>query len=78
MRSGHEIVGKLVGLCESRKCRLADLPIAELKSACPVIEADVRTSLGSRNVVKALQSYGSGGFGPVKEQLARWKSRFQE
>jgi argininosuccinate lyase len=78
MRSGHEIVGKLVGLCEGRKCRLADLSIEELKTACPVIEADVRNSLGSRNVVKALQSYGSGGFGPVKQQLAMWKARFAE
>ena len=78
MRSGHEIVGKLVGLCEGRKCRLADLSIEELRTACPVIEADVRTSLGSRNVVKALQSYGSGGFGPVKVQLAKWKARIGE
>ena len=75
MRSGHEIVGKLVGLCESRKCRLADLTLAELQAACPAIKADVEHSLGSRNVVKALQSYGSGGFGPVKEQLAQWKAR---
>ena len=75
MRSGHEIVGKLVGLCESRKCRLADLTLVELQAACPAIKADVEHSLGSRNVVKALQSYGSGGFGPVKEQLAQWKAR---
>ncbi len=76
MRSGHEIVGKLVGQCEARKCRLADLTLAELQAACPAIKADVKNSLGSQNVVKALQSYGSGGFGPVKDQLAKWKARF--
>ena len=76
MRSGHEIVGKLVGDCEARKCRLADLTLAELQAACPAIQADVKNSLGSHNVVKALQSYGSGGFGPVKDQLAKWKTRF--
>ena len=76
MRSGHEIVGKLVGDCEARKCRLADLTLAELQAACPAIKADVKNSLGSQNVVKALQSYGSGGFGPVKDQLAKWKTRF--
>ena len=75
MRSGHEIVGKLVGLCESRKCRLVDLSLEELQAANPLIQADVKNSLGSRNVVKALKSYGSGGFGPVQEQLARWKAR---
>ena len=76
MRSGHEIVGKLVGQCEARKCRLADLTLAELQTACPAIQADVKNSLGSQNVVKALQSYGSGGFGPVKAQLTKWKARF--
>lgn len=76
MRSGHEIVGKLVGLCESRQCRLADLPLTELQSACSSIHADVQNSLGTRNVVHALKSYGSGGFGPVRDQLDRWKSRF--
>jgi len=78
MRSGHEIVGKLVGLCESRKCRLADLTLAELQAACAAIKADVKNSLGAQNVVKALQSYGSGGFGPVQAQLNKWKAKFAE
>ncbi|MEI6109586.1 MAG: argininosuccinate lyase, partial [Actinomycetes bacterium] len=51
MRSGHEIVGKLVRLCESRSIKLADLSLSELQQACDKIEADVSNSLGVRNVV---------------------------
>ena len=36
LRTGHETVGKLVGLCERRGCRrLADLPAAEFAKAHP-------------------------------------------
>ncbi len=76
MRSGHEIVGKLVADCEGAKKRLADLTLAEFQAASPLIEKDVYGSLGARNVVQALKSYGSGGLKPVTEQLAAWKKRF--
>ena len=76
MRSGHEIVGKLVADCEGAKKRLADLTLAEFQIASPLIEKDVYGSLGARNVVQALKSYGSGGLKPVTEQLAAWKKRF--
>ena len=76
MRTGHEIVGKLVGVCEKRGCKLADLKLDELQQHNPLIEADVFESLGTKNVVAKLTSYGSGGEKPVKEQLAIWKERF--
>ena len=75
MRSGHEIVGKLVADCEGAKKRLADLTVEEFQAASPLIERDVYQSLGARNVVRALQSFGSGGLRPVTEQLASWKKR---
>jgi argininosuccinate lyase len=75
MRSGHEIVGKLVRLCESRRCRLADLPLAELRQHSDRIEADVSTWLGVKNVVARLQSFGSGGRAAVDEQLQEWHTR---
>ncbi len=75
MRSGHEIVGKLVAQCEAARRRLADLTLIEMQSACASIGADVFDSLGAINSAKALQSYGSGGPGPVTEQLAAWKGR---
>lgn len=75
MRTGHEVVGKLVRACESRRIRLADLTLEELQQACDRIEPDVRDSLGVANVVRRLQSFGSGGAGPVAEAVAAWQQR---
>lgn len=73
MRTGHEIVGKLVSDCEAKNCRLSDLSIAEFQAANPAIGEDVYEWLGVKNVVKRLSSYGSGGRGPVSEQVQGWQ-----
>lgn len=78
MRSGHEVVGKLVRLCESRKIKLAELSLSELQQACDKIEADVNGFLGVRNVVSRLSSFGSGGRASVAEQVAHWQQRLGE
>ena len=75
MRTGHEVVGKLVKLCEGRKCRLADLSLAELRGHCDRIEADVTGWLGVPNVVARLSSFGGGGRDSVAEQLREWHTR---
>ena len=77
MRTGHETVGGLVSLCESKQCRLADLPLDEFQQTCNGIEADVYDVLGTANAVAGLCSYGSGGKKSVDEQLARWRERFK-
>ncbi len=75
MRSGHEIVGKLVSHCEKQKTTLARLPLSELQAASNVISEDVYSILGARNAMNALQSYGSGGTTSVKARIAEWKQR---
>ena len=75
MRTAHETVGKLVALCDSRKCRLSDLPLADLQSACDRITADVSQILGTANAVAALRSFGSGGHQPVSAQIQFWKEK---
>lgn len=75
MRSGHEVVGKLVRLCESRRIKLAELPLAELQHACDKIDADVSGWLGVKNVVARLSSFGSGGRNAVAERVAAWRER---
>ena len=75
MRSGHEIVGKLVRECETRGCRLADLTMADLQSASPQIEADVSNILGAKNAAAALVSFGSGGPAAVRQQLEYWQKK---
>ena len=75
MRTGHEVVGKLVRLCESRRCKLADLTLAELQHACDKIEANVANYIGVANVVSRLSSFGSGGRSSVQVQVAAWTQR---
>jgi argininosuccinate lyase len=75
MRTAHETVGKLVALCDSRKCRLSDLPLADLQSACDRIATDVSQVLGTTNAVAALRSFGSGGHQPVSAQIQFWKEK---
>ncbi|HTN04780.1 MAG TPA: argininosuccinate lyase, partial [Planctomycetaceae bacterium] len=41
MRTGHEVVGKLVRQCEQKKIRLAELPLAEFQAASDKITDDV-------------------------------------
>ncbi|MBC7819343.1 MAG: argininosuccinate lyase [Planctomycetaceae bacterium] len=75
MRTAHETVGKLVAQCDSRKCRLADLSLPDLQTACDKITADVKNVLGTANAVAALRSFGSGGREPVLAQIAFWKEK---
>ncbi|MFV0446211.1 MAG: argininosuccinate lyase [Planctomycetaceae bacterium] len=77
MRSGHEIVGKLVAQCEKSGRRLKDLPLEELQQASDRIDHGVYQVLGARPAMQALQSYGSGGEAPVAEQLTRWQQRLE-
>ena len=72
-RTGHSIVGKLVGLCEQRGCKLVDLTDADFQAAHPSIGPDVRDSLGVENAVKAFRSFGSTAPGEVAKQLASWR-----
>src|SRR3954469_6733278 len=78
-RTGHEIVGHLVGLCERRGCRrLADLPDAEFSKAHPSLAPGVKDLLGVANAVRAFRSRGSTAPDEVAGQLALWKRRLEE
>lgn len=75
MRSGHEVVGKLVSYCETHHHRLASLTLQQLQSFSSAIDIDVFEILGARNAMKALQTFGSGGEICVLSQVAEWKKR---
>jgi len=78
-RTGHEIVGHLVGLCERQGCRrLADLPDAEFSKAHPSLALGVKDLLGVANAVQAFRSHGSTAPDEVAGQLALWKERIEE
>ncbi len=72
-RTGHEIVGHLVGLAERQGCRLADLSDQDFTAANPKLTPEVKQTLGVANAVAAFRSYGSTAPAEVEKQLARWQ-----
>jgi argininosuccinate lyase len=76
-RTSHEIVGRLVGVCERKRCKLAELSDADFTAAHPTIGADVRATLGVKNAVEAFRSQGSTAPKEVAAQLQRWKEKLE-
>lgn len=74
-RTSHDIVGRSVALCVSRKCQLQDLSLDELRSISPVFDQDVYEYLGVENSIKKFSSYGSTGSECVASQLDYWMTR---
>src|SRR5437667_2771465 len=58
MRAAHEAVGKLVRLCEERRCRLADLGPEAFDSVRPGVSSGVYKVLGTANALAAFRSAG--------------------
>src|SRR5262249_28765443 len=59
-RTAHEVIGRLVGLCERRGLKkLSQLSDAELLEAHPELRAEARSVLGVENAVNAFRSTGS-------------------
>jgi argininosuccinate lyase len=73
MRAAHEAVGKLVRMCEERRCRLADLEPDAFDSVRPGLSSGVYNLLGVANALAAFRSAGSTAPAEVKRQIARWK-----
>jgi argininosuccinate lyase len=73
MRSAHEAVGKLVRLCEERRCRLLDLSPEVYESIRPGLSSGVYQVLGVRNALAAFRSAGSTAPAEVERQLEKWK-----
>jgi argininosuccinate lyase len=75
-RTAHEVVGRLVGLCERRGLkRLSDLSDAEFLEAHSKLDSDARSVLGVENAVNAFRSTGSTAPVAVKKQVEEWNQR---
>ncbi len=74
-RTGHEVVGHLVSLAETKGVRLADLSDDDFRKAHPKLDPSVKATLGVANAVKAFRSYGSTAPEEVARQLEAWKGR---
>ncbi len=75
LRSAHEAVGKLVRLCEEKRCRLAQLPPEVYDSIRQGLGSKVYNVLGVPNALAAFRSYGSTAPSEVDGQLKRWGER---
>jgi argininosuccinate lyase len=78
MRSAHEAVGKLVRLCEERRCRLKDLPTEPFEAIRPGLTPGVYDILGAQNAVRAFRSAGSTAPAEVEKQLRAWRERLEK
>jgi argininosuccinate lyase len=74
-RTAHQIVGKLVARAEKQGKTLAEIPLADLQTACSKIAPDVAKHLGAANVVKRYTPEGSAGAKQLRRQLAFWKKK---
>ncbi|KAL0339086.1 UNVERIFIED_CONTAM: Argininosuccinate lyase, chloroplastic [Sesamum angustifolium] len=74
-RTSHDIVGRSVAFCVSRKCQLQDLSLAELRSISTAFDEDVYEFLGVENSIKKFSSYGSTGSECVSSQLDYWVAK---
>ena len=78
-RTAHEVIGRLVGLCERRGLkRLADLRRRPGRGPSRSSAPEARRLLGVENAIKAFRSYGSTAPAEVEKQLERWRSPMQE
>jgi argininosuccinate lyase len=78
MRAAHEAVGKLVRLCEERRCRLVDLAANVYDEVRPGLSAEVYKVLGVQNSLRAFRSAGSTAPSEVERQLEAWQHRLAQ
>lgn len=75
LRLAHEAVGKLVRLCEERRCRLKELPPEAFEAARTGLSQRVYQVLGVEQALQAFCSDGSTSPKAVQQQLTSWRSR---
>jgi argininosuccinate lyase len=75
MRTAHEAVGRLVRLCEERRCRLAELPADVYEKVHSGLTPGVYKVLGVPNALAAFRSVGSTAPAEVAKQIEEWKRR---
>lgn len=70
-RNAHEIVGKVVLLCEKELKTIEDLTLEKLQEYSSLIETDVFDSISIENCVKRRNVLGGTAFEEIKRQINR-------
>ena len=77
-RKAHEIVGRLVLLCDKRGCDLDVLSLEDFKEASDLFEADITEALDLESIVAARTTYGGTGNSVVAEQIELGAAKLAE
>ena len=72
-RQAHHVTGKIVALAESKKCRLDELSIRELKKINAKITPKIYDVLNVQNAIKNKKSLGGTAPSQVRKQIKRIK-----
>ncbi|MEM9838525.1 MAG: argininosuccinate lyase [Pseudomonadota bacterium] len=70
-RDAHDIVGRLVALCEEKGCTLSESPADEALAISPLLTADRLAALTPEASVKGKKSAGGPAF--TREAAAEWR-----
>lgn len=76
-RTAHHLVGKLVGMAQAGRVRLADLTESQLKEAHDELDSSIQNVLGVEKAVEAYRSYGSSNPDEVRSQITYWEKQLQ-
>ncbi len=71
-RQAHEVIGKAVALCGTRRCDLPQLTLEDFRALSPAFELDVFAMLDLKNAMAARQGIGAPSPQNIAAQLARW------
>ena len=77
-REAHSVVGRAVRLAIETKRNLAELPLAELLSLCPLFETDILAALKIETGIEARNSEGGTSFSQVGLALANCRQTLNE
>ena len=72
-RKAYQITSKIVNYAESKKLRLDELTLKELKKIEPKLTEDVLKVFDLRNSIKSKKSYGGTSFENIKKMINKYK-----
>jgi len=72
-RKSYQITSKIVNYAESKKLKLEDLSLKELKKIEPKLNEDILKVFDLKNSIKSKKSYGGTSFENIKKMIKKYK-----